>query len=142
MSRRSILVLGCSGLLLLACIAYGIRSSHLKRKSDTRCAAEGQAVVETFLRDGAAGAFDSYGSFVRLVGTGYNYPVWNIAGYHYLTLDRTGIFTNGSVPIRIYVRDGWAADSATPTVGKPTLDGPVHPTQGARITVKHFDLKP
>ena len=142
MSCRSVFVVASLGVLLVAYIAYGLRSSYLKGRTDSRCVVEAQTVVEGFLRDGAAGAFDAYGSFVSLVGTGYSYPFWNISDDHHLTLHRTGVFTKGSTPITIHVRPGWAADSATTNVGRPKIEvPPPNIPLGPLISVKHFDLK-
>ena len=143
MHRDSKFILKLLGVLLVAAVAWHCLSLHLKKRTDYRCAAEGQAAVEDFLRDGAGGALSVYGTFRRLDGTGYSYPVWNILqGDQYLTLDRTGVFSQGVVHMRIYVTAGRLPTSSTNRVGKPRIEGPVLPPQTVQIFVAHSDLKP
>jgi hypothetical protein len=114
-----------------------------KTREEARCATEGQAAVEAFMRDDAESVFtNDYGSFLSLEGSGYFQPVWNIQGYHYLTLERTGHFSRRSLPIRIYVTEGRVTAPGLKTVGKPRIEGLISPLQGARIFVSHPDVKP
>jgi len=99
--------------------------------------------VEAFLREGAGGIFaDEYGSFLSLEGSGYSQPAWNIQEYHYLWLQCMGHFSRRSLPIRIYITEGRVTAPGFKTVGKPRIEGPISPLQGARIFVSHPDVRP
>ena len=128
------LIAGFIGVLLLG----GVFALVVCGKSKGRCAAEAQAVVETFLRTGGGGAFTNNGLFLRLEGTGYYTPVWNIQGYYYLGLNRTAHFSRGSLPITIFVTEGRVTAPGLKTVGNPRIE---ELSPGVRIFVSHPDLK-
>ena len=101
--------------------------------------AEAQAAVESWLRSDTNNLFTpEYGKFVSLQGTGFVWPpVWNIQGYDYITLHRTGHFTDGTIPVTIYVTEGAVTAPGQTTLGTPVLEGPVTSAQGARIFISH-----
>lgn len=101
--------------------------------------AEAQAAVESWLRGDTNNLFTpEYGKFVSLQGTGFVWPpVWNIQGYDYITLHRTGHFTDGKIPVTIYVTEGAVTAPGQTTLGTPVLEGPVTSAQGARIFISH-----
>ncbi len=125
-------------LLFFSVVARGV---YHKWRED-KWAEQGQAAVEKYFRDGAGGEFEPYGKFDRIEGSGYYDPVWNIQGYHYLTLDRTAYFKNRAVSVRIYVAEGRVTAPGLKTMGTPRLEGHVSPLQGARIFVSHPDVVP
>ena len=128
-------------LLVVAVIAVA-GCGESKKSIHARCAAEGQAVVEAFLRNEAPASFtNDLGSFVKLDGSGFYNPVWNIQGYFYLTLDRTGSFQRRTIPIRIFVTEGRVTAPGSTNVGRPRIES-VSMVQGARLFVSHPDLKP
>jgi len=96
---------------------------------EARWVAEGQEAVETYLRDHPAALVQPdttlavrFGAFEGMMGDGYEYPTWNIQGYHYLTAHRVGQFSKGKVPVRIYVAEGSQTNpSATGPVVEPKL---------------------
>ena len=118
--------------------------------SKSRCAVEGQAAVEAYLRAGAGGAFTNvddgegsftnYGNFIRLEGSGYGGAPWNIQGYDYIQLHRTAYFSGGSFPMVIYVTEGRRTAAGSNTVGTPIIDR-MSSLQGAFIFVSHPDLR-
>src|ERR1035441_6222136 len=116
------------------------RSSAAAR---ARWSAEAQAAVESWLRSDTNELFTpSFGKFVRLQGSGYVWPpLANIQGYDYLTLHRTAQFTEGTIPVVIYVTEGAVTAPGQTNVGTPVLDGPVSPAQGARIRVSHPEVR-
>lgn len=138
--RRRWVVIPC----LMVLVIVPILVKHWwKTREETRWANEGQAAVEAFLREGAGGVFtNECGSFLSLEGSGYYLPTWNIQGYHYLTLPRTGHFSRRSIPIQIYVTEGRLTAPALKTVGKPRMEEPISLIQGARILVSHPEVKP
>jgi hypothetical protein len=101
--------------------------------------AEAQAAVESWLRADTNNLFTpKYGKFVSLQGTGFvRSAVWNIQGYDYITLHRTGHFADGTIPVTIYVTEGAVTAPGQTTVGTPVLEGPVTSAQGARIFISH-----
>jgi hypothetical protein len=131
--------------LLLAIVAVQIGCAHSK----SRCAVEGQAAVEAFLKAGAGGAFTNvdvgggaftnYGAFIRLEGSGYGGAGWNIQGYDYIQLHRTAYYSGGSFPIVIYVTEGRRTATGSNTVSIPVIER-MSPLQGAFIFVSHPDL--
>jgi tetratricopeptide (TPR) repeat protein len=126
-------------LLLWLAIAGLVPNLHADNRS--RWAAEGQAAVETWLLSSPDESLkDEYGDFVRLDGSGFADPVWNIQGYDYLTLNRTAHFTRGTIPMTIYVTEGAATAPGLTNMGTPVLEGQVSPVQGARIFVSHPEL--
>jgi hypothetical protein len=118
--------------------------------SKSRCAVEGQASVEAYLRTGAdgaftnvavgGGAFTNYGTFLRLEGSGYGGAVWNIQGYDYIKLQRTAYYSGGSFPMMIYVTEGRATAPGLKTVGIPKIEF-MSPVQGAFIYISHPGLR-
>ncbi len=125
-----------STVLLLAIVA--VQGGCVQSRS--RCAVEGQAAVETFLRTGAGGAITNYGSFLRLEGSGFVGAVWNIQGYEYISLQRTAYYSGGSFPMVIYVTEGRLTAPGLKTVGVPRIESML-PAQGARIFVSHPGLR-
>jgi hypothetical protein len=103
-----------------------------------RWCAEAQAAVESWLRADTNNWFTpKYGKFVSLKGSGYVWPpAWNIQGYDYMTLHRTGHFADGTLPVTIYVTEGAITAPGQTNLGIPVLDGPVT-AQGARIFISH-----
>lgn len=101
--------------------------------------AEAQAAVESWLRADTNNLFTpKYGKFVSLKGSGYVWPpTWNIQGYDYVTLHRTGHFADGTLPVTIYVTEGALTAPGQTNLGIPVLDGPVAGGQGARIFISH-----
>jgi len=82
---------------------------------ERRWVAAAQIAVEEYLRDPPRDVVrPAVRSFQRLSGNGYDYPVWNINEAHLIAL-RTAHFSDGTIPIRIYV---WEPDPAR------TSDGP------------------
>jgi hypothetical protein len=132
--------------LLLAIVALQVGCGTSK----SRCAVEGQAAVEAYLRTGAdgaftnvavgGGAFTNYGTFIRLEGSGFGGAPWNIQGYDYIKLQRTAYFSGGSFPMVIYVTEGRRTATGLKTVGMPIIDR-MSPLQGAFIYVSHPDLR-
>lgn len=140
--NTKLLVTCISGLCVAGIVAL-VWNGQLKKRLHERCAAEGQASTEKFLHSDAAVALtEAYGPFIQLSGQGFFYPVWNTMGYLYLTLDRKGVFQRATIPIRIYVTEGRATAPGSNQLGQPTIEGSFNPTQGARISVSHPDLKP
>jgi hypothetical protein len=137
--------LGAVLVLLLFCMimwmALGSQDNQRQRRNDPVYAAEGQQAVEEFLRTDAASALkqlkvtNDLGSFLRLDGTGFTYPSWNIQGYHFLDLRRTAQFSAGALPIRIIVTEGKVTAPGQNTVGKPKVENDM-------ISVSHPDLQP
>ena len=131
--------------LLLAIVAVQVGCAHSK----SRCAVEGQAAVEAYLRAGAGGAFTNvavgggaitnYGTFLRLEGSGFGGAVWNIQGYDYIRLPRTAYYSGGSFPMMIYVTEGRVTAPGLKAVGIPKIES-MSPAQGAFIYVSHPDL--
>ena len=113
------------------------RSRH---RHDARYAAEGQRAVEVFLRTNdqsvskQLGSPNDLGDFLRLDGTGFIYPVWNIQGYHFLDLHRTAHFTNGIIPMRVIVTEGRVTAPNLNTVGTPEV-------HNGSIFISHPDVK-
>ena len=107
-----------------------------------RWSAEAQAAVESWLRSDTNELFTpSFGKFVRLQGSGYVWPpLWNIQGFDYLTLHRTAQFTEGTIPVVIYVTEGAVTAPGQTNVGTPVLEAPVTSAQGARIRVSHPEV--
>lgn len=101
--------------------------------------AEAQAAVESWLRADTNNLFTpKYGKFVSLKGSGYVWPpAWNIQGYDYIALHRTGHFADGTIPVTIYVTEGALTAPGQTNLGIPVLDGPVTDVQGARIFISH-----
>ena len=132
--------------LLLAIVVAQVGCAHSK----SRCAVEGQAAVEAFLKAGAGGAFTNvnagggtftnYGTFIRLEGSGYGGAVWNLQAYDYVKLWRTAYYSGGSFPMMIFVTEGRVYAPGLKTIGIPTVES-MSPDQGARIFVSHPDLK-
>ena len=141
---------------LFAIVALQIGCAHSKSK----CAVEGQAAVEAYLKAGAGGAFTNvndgemtftngrftnssnfinYGNFIRLEGSGFGGAVWNIQGYDYIKLQRTAYYSGGSFPMMIYVTEGRRTAPGRKTVGIPTIES-MSPLQGAFIYVSHPGL--
>ena len=117
-------------LLLFVLIMWASLSSQDKQRqtrNDPRLAEEGQKAVEEFLRADAASALkqlyvtNDLGAFLRLEGTGFLYPVWNIQGYDFLDLKRTAIFSKGTVEIRIIVTKGSVTTPGLTAVGTPEV---------------------
>jgi hypothetical protein len=131
--------------LLLAIVAVQVGCAHSKSK----CAVEGQAAVEAYLKAGAGGAFTNvdagggvftnYGNFIRLEGSGFGGAVWNIQGYDYIRLPRTAYYSGGSFPMMIYVTEGRRTAPGLKTIGIPKIES-MSPAQGAFIYVSHPDL--
>ena len=129
--------------LTLSVLVMATGCGESKRTTHARCAAEGQAAVEAFLRTDAAAIFtNKFGSFVSMEGSDYSYPVWNIQGHLYLTLTRQAIFKRGGKPIVIYVTEGRVTAPGLTNVGQPRIEGRLDPFQGTRIFVSHPLLKP
>jgi len=107
-----------------------------------RWSGEAQAAVESWLRSDTNGLFTPrFGKFVKLQGSGYVWPpVWNIQGYDYITLHRTAQFTEGTIPVVIYVTEGAITAPGQTSVGTPVLEGLVSPAQGAHIRVSHPEV--
>ena len=128
-------------LLVLGLILTSWFNSARHKWHDTRCAAEGQRQVEEFLRADAGtvqtqlSGRNKLGAFLRLDGTGVDYPVWNIQGYHFLDLRRTAYFSAGTLPLRIIVSEGSVTAPGLKTVGKPKVER-------GMIFVSHPDVKP
>jgi len=132
--------------LLLPIVVVQVGCAHSK----SRCAVEGQAAVEAYLRAGAdgaftnvavgGGAFTNYGTFIRLEGSGYGGAVWNIQGYDYIQLHRTACYSGGSFPMVIYVTEGRRTAAGSNSVSTPIIDR-MSPLQGAFIYVSHPDLR-
>jgi hypothetical protein len=81
---------------------------------ERRWVAAAQVAVENYLRDPPPGTIRTeVGSFQRLSGSGYHYPVWNINQAHLIVL-REAHFSNGTTPIHIYV---WEPDPARTSDG-------------------------
>jgi hypothetical protein len=134
-----------ASLLLLALLAIQTGCAHSKSK----CAVEGQAAVEAFLKAGAGGAFThvdagggvftNYGNFIRLEGSGYGGAPFNGQAYDYIRLQRTAYYSGGSFPMLIYVTEGRVYAPGLKTIGIPTIEH-MSPEQGAFIYVSHPDL--
>lgn len=102
--------------LVIAMIAVGalwLRMEDARnRRRDAPFVEEGHRSAERFLQTNSAPvlraiqATNPPGDFVRLEGTGFAYPVWNIQGYDFLSLQRTAVFSGGSIPIRVIVTSG------------------------------------
>ena len=136
--RSPLLMLAARAVLLLAIVAVPLGCGTLHQ----RCAAEGQAAVEAFLRDGVDSRItDHYGTFVRLEGSGYGEPGWNIQGYNYISLSRTAYFSRRSVDITIHVTAGHHTAPGLKTIGIPKIQEPIPTVGGITIFVSHPDLK-
>ena len=129
-----------SALVLGAALICGLSLRLIHLRTRDRCATEGQAAVQEFLRAGADGAFDTYGKFRSLEGDGWYPPVWNIQGYEYLGLGRTARFERGSVQIKIFVTEGRKTAPGSAGIGRPKVTS-MNPMQGAILYVSHPDLK-
>lgn len=129
------------GPALMAMFCATILAPDILQAADVRTqwCAEAQAAVESWLRADTNNLFTpKYGKFVRLEGSGYQWPpVWNIQGYDYITLHRTGHFADGTIPIKIYVTEGAVTAPGQTNLGIPVLDGPVTDAQGAGIFISH-----
>lgn len=113
------------------------------KKLEVRCVEEGQVVVDTYFRKGGGSKLtNSFGNYIRLDGSGFSRPVWNIQGYHYLTLDRQAVFSKGSMPLRIHVVEARAAAVKTNTVAIFSVEGIPASGQGLTIMVAHPELTP
>ncbi|MCU0772784.1 MAG: hypothetical protein MUE94_13595 [Verrucomicrobia bacterium] len=116
----------------------GSPTNRLLSDDRLRWCAEAQTAVESWLLADTNNLFTpKYGKFVSLQGTGFvRSTVWNIQGYDYLTLHRTGHFTEGTIPVTIYVTEGAVTAPGQTNLGIPVLEGPVT-AQGARIFISH-----
>lgn len=113
-----------AGLLLLALVTAAlafvcyrrdrVQQAHV-RAEQARCVREAEAAVVPFLQDSnnlhpypnrPGEQPPDFGEFIELQGEGYILPVWNIQGYNYLTARRIARFTNGDLPVTIYVEEG------------------------------------
>jgi hypothetical protein len=143
MRTKATLGTGWLMVLLVVTVLAVAGCGESKESIHARCAAEGQAAVEAFLRNEAPAFFtNDLGSFVKLDGSGFYDPVWNIQGYYYLTLDRTGSFQRRRIPIRIFVTEGRLTAPGSTNVGRPRIEGVISKFQGARLFVSHPNLKP
>jgi len=122
--------------LLVLLISAPLIHWRLKKSNHDRCAAEGEATVVQFLKDG--GAFTNKGKFLAIHGEGYIYPVWNIQGYEFIDLHRTADFSNGAQPLRIIVREGRTPDGK---IRQPVLE-PYMDSQRPLIFVTHPGFRP
>ena len=113
------------------------------KEQEIRWVQEGHAVVDAYFRNDAGNNLsNAYGAYLRLDGTGFGRPFWNIQGYHYLTLDRRAVFSKGAMPVRIHVVEARAADFTTNTVAIVSVEGVPTSDEGLTIRVAHPQLKP
>lgn len=114
--RKLLLILGALAtlgvtLILVGALVVRIQASRRVAR-DTPFAEEGHRSAEAFLRASSVevlrslGVTNDPGSFLRLEGSGFGYPVWNIQGYDFLSLGRTAAFGNGSQSVRVIVTSG------------------------------------
>jgi hypothetical protein len=129
---KTIFWLGSGLVLLLSVVilwaSFGSLDKQRRTHDDPRYAAEGMQAVEEFLRTDATSALkqlsvtNDLGTFLRLEGSGFLYPVWNIQGYHFLDLRRTAYFDRGAVPMRILVTEGRVTAPGLTNIGKPKVE--------------------
>lgn len=122
-------------------ILVGRINYRRQQRQDAQYAAEGQRIVEEFLKANdptiprQLGATNELGAFLRLEGSGFIYPVWNIQAYHFLDLHRTAHFVGGALPIRIIITEGKVTAPGRETIGKPKIEN-------GMIFVSHPEVKP
>jgi hypothetical protein len=127
------------GAVLLGWMIWASISRNQREATRNRCAVEGQAAVEQFLRETPDPRLASLGAFKHLQGGGWMPPVWNIQGYEFITLTRFATFERGVIPMKIHVTEPRAGDRANHTLGTPRLES-YSPIQGATVFISHPDL--
>jgi hypothetical protein len=146
-TRGSRLIVAATAAVLTLVVAGLITKVQARKlaykKLEVRCVEEGQAVVDGYFREGAGSKLtNSFGNYLSLDGGGFSRPVWNIQGYHFLTLDRRAIFSNGSIPVSIHVVEARAAGVKADTVAIVSIQGNATSGQGLIMMVSHPQLVP